>query len=216
VVLVAGYRDVRDVDAVLAAADLFGDRLAGVVFNAVPEGALDGLGTDVVPFLESRDVPVFGVLPRVGELAGVTVAELADELGAEILTGQAPTDATVERFSVGAMGPDVALQQFRRLRDAAVITGVDRAEIQIAALDAPGVRCLVLTGGHRPDDAVVGRAEEAGVPILGVPGDTLTTVERAEDVVRSGRTRDERTVERVRELLVDHADVDRLLGVDPQ
>ena len=214
VVLVTRYSAPGDVDEVLAAADTLGDRLAGVLFNAVPDAAFDELATDVVPFLEGRGVRVFGTLPRKQELAGITVAELAQELGAEVLTDDAPTDAFIERFVVGAMGASEALTQFRRTRDAAMITGGDRTEIQTVALDAPGVKCLLLTGGFRPPGAVVGRAEEAGVPVLLVGSDTLTSIDRAEELVRSGRTRDERTVEAMGDLLADYADLDALLPVD--
>jgi len=211
VVLVATYERPGDVDDVLAAADRLGDRLDGVVFNLVGEGDHDELEHDVVPFLEGRDVPVHGIVPRRQDLAGVTVGDLADELAAEVVT-DVPTDEFVERFSVGAMGADEALRHFRRTRDAAVITGGDRSDIHTAALEAPGIKCLILTGGHRPPGAVVGKAADKGVPILLVRTDTLTTVDRAEEVVRSGRTRDAETVEAMRELLADHADVEGLLG----
>jgi BioD-like phosphotransacetylase family protein len=112
------------------------------------------------------------------------------------------------------MSADTALGHFRRTRDAAVITGGDRSDIHTAALEAPGVKCLILTGGHRPPGAVVGKAEENGIPILVVRTDTLTTIERAEDVVSGGRTNDEGTVQRMSELLSEHADVDGLLGTD--
>ncbi|WP_440769136.1 phosphotransacetylase family protein [Natronorubrum sp. DTA28] len=210
VVLVASYAVPGDVDDVLAAADAFGDRLAGVVFNDVADAAYDPLETDVVPFLESRGVPVFGAVPSERTLSGVTVAELADALGATTLV-EGETDGYVERFSVGAMGPDSALRHFRRTKDAAVITGGDRAEIHTAALEAPGVRCLILTGGHRPSGAIIGQATEQGLAILSVQTDTLTTVERAEDIVRSGRTRDAETVDRMEELLSDHTAVDAVL-----
>jgi len=135
---------------------------------------------------------------------------LADELGAELLT-DAATDGFVERFLVGAMGGDEALRYFRRARDAAVITGGDRADVQTAALDASGVACLVLTGGHRPSGAVLGKAADAGKPVLAVNTDTVTAIERAEEVVRGGRTRDARTVDRMAELLDANVDVDALL-----
>ncbi|TYL36647.1 hypothetical protein CV102_21605 [Natronococcus pandeyae] len=210
VLLVAPYEVPGDVDDVLAAAETFGDRLAGVIFNDVPDAAYDQLETDVVPFLEGRDIPVHGVLPSERTLSGVTVADLADELGASMLVEEG-ADAYVERFTVGAMGADSALRHFRRTKDAAVITGGDRAEIHTAALEAPGVRCLILTGGHRPSGAIVGQATEKDVPILSVQTDTLTTVERAEDVVRSGRTRDAEAVDRMEALLADHAAVDAIL-----
>ena len=211
VLLVAPYALPGDADDVIAAAAALGDRLEGVIFNDVADAAYDTLETEVVPFLEGRGIPVLGVLPTEGALAGVTVGELADELGARLLVENG-TDTYVERFSVGAMGADSALRHFRRTKNAAVITGGDRAEIHTAALEAPGVKCLILTGGHRPSGAVVGQATDKGVPILVVQTDTLTTVERAEDVVRSGRTRDARTVELMEGLLSDHADVERILG----
>lgn len=213
VLLVVPFEEPGDVDEVLAAADMVGDRLGGILFNDVPDAAFDDLVTDVVPFLEGRGIRVFGSIPRDPELAGVTVGELAKELGAEILTGDAPTDSFVQRFVVGSMAAGEALTQFRRTSDAAMITGGDRPEIHIAALDAPGIVCLLLTGGLTPPDTVVGRAEEAGVPILLVRTDTMTTIDRAEDVIRSGRTRDAATVERMRTLLEEYADVDVLLDL---
>lgn len=211
VLLVAPYAAAPDVDDVLVAADRLGDRLAGVLFNAVGDSAFDDLATDVVPFLEGRGVRVFGSLPRVPELAGVAVDELATELGARTLTTDAPTDAIVERFVLGAMSASEALTQFRRTRDAVMVTGGDRSEIQTAALDAPGIECLLLTGGFEPPGAVLGRAEEAGVPVLLVQSDTTTAVERLEAVIRSGRARDATTVERMSDLLAEYADVDAML-----
>ncbi|WP_254862701.1 phosphotransacetylase family protein [Halovivax gelatinilyticus] len=209
VVLVAGYEDVYDVDSVLAAADRFGDRFAGVCFNAVRSTDASTLETDGISFLESRGVPVLGVVPRDERLAGVTVDELASEIGGELLV-ESGTDRTVERFSVGAMGADSALRHFRRYTNTAVVTGGDRSEIQTAALEAPGITCLILTGGHRTSGAVLGKAADESVPIVSVRTDTLTAVERAEAVVRSGRSRDEETIERMESLLADFVDVDRM------
>lgn len=210
-VVVARHRRPEEVDRTLAAADRFGDRLEGVLFNGIGDGVLDDLEADVVPFLRDRGVDTLGVLPRRRELAGVPVERLAEELGAEVLT-DAGGEVLIERFLIGAMGREVAVGHFQRTRAAAVITGGDRADIQTAAIEAPGVRCLVLTGGYHPSEAVLGRAAAAGVPVLLVGADTRTAVERAEGVVRSGRTRDAETVAIMRELLERHADVDRLLG----
>jgi hypothetical protein len=211
VVLIAEYTTPADVDETLAAARQIGNRLAGVIFNRVPDTAYDEVEGLVVPFLEERGVPVVGVLPREPALAGVTVADLASELGAELLT-DVPTDDVVERFLVGAMSGESALRFFRRTKDAAVVTGGDRTDIHTAALEAPGVKCLVLTGGRRPPSTVLGTAAEKGVPVMVCSADTLTTLERAEEVIHGGRTRDAHTVEVMGNLLVDHADVDALIG----
>jgi BioD-like phosphotransacetylase family protein len=142
------------------------------------------------------------------------VADLADSIGADVLTEGVPTNTFIARFTVGAMGSDAALRQFRRMRDAAMITGGDRASVQNAALQAPGIRCLILTGGLRPPGTVLGRAESAGVPVLLVQSDTKTTVDRVEEVIRSGRTRDLDTVDTMRGLLTESIDVDALLDAE--
>ncbi|MFB6188988.1 MAG: phosphotransacetylase family protein [Halapricum sp.] len=212
VVLLSRYDEPGDVDDILAAVDQIGDSLAGVLFNAVPDASLDQLTQDVVPFLENRGVDVVGVMPRVKELAGMTVGELANRLGAEVLTSDVSTDVFIERFTVGAMSGESALTQFRRMQNAAMITGGDRAEIVTAALEAPGIKCIILGGGFRPTGAVIGKAEQRGVPVLLLQSDTRMVIDRAEDVLRSGPTRDPKTVERVEELLSAHADVEDLFG----
>ncbi|MFQ3294034.1 MAG: BioD-like phosphotransacetylase family protein [Halobacteriales archaeon] len=209
--LVSSYEQPGDVDDVIAAAETLGDDLIGVLFNKVPDQAYDSLEEDAAPYLDGKGIDVLGIVPKEQELAGVTVGDLADELGAEVLT-ETSMDSYIERFQVGAMSSEEALRYFRRSKDAAVITGGDRAEIQTAALEAPGIRALILSGGHRPSNAVLGKAEEQDVPVLLVQSDTLTAVERAEDVVRGGQTRDEKTVERMSELLHDHADTDAIIG----
>ena len=213
VVLVSHYAEPGDVDGVLDAARAVGDRLRGVLYNDVSATAFDELTDDVMPFLDGRGVDSLGAVPHDEQLAGITVAELADALGAEQLTPSVPTDGRVERFAVGAMSASAALTAFRRTRNAAVITGGDRPDIQTAALEASGVVCLVLTGGYRPSNSVLGRAAEEGVPVLLVEGESRATVDRTERRLRSGRTQRPETVERMAELLEEGVDVDTLLGL---
>jgi BioD-like phosphotransacetylase family protein len=212
ILLLADHDEPGDVDDVLAAAADAGDRLGGVLFNRIADADYETVAADLAPFLEGRGVPSLGVLPRDPSLAGVDVATLTDELGAETLT-ETPGDGLVRGFLVGAMGGDAALRHIRRRRDVAVITGGDRSDVLTAAIDAGGVSCLVLTGGHRPSGAILGKAETAGVPVLLVDTDTLTAVERAEEVVHDGRTRDAETVATMRELLTDHTDVAAILDL---
>ncbi|QSG12450.1 BioD-like N-terminal domain of phosphotransacetylase [Halapricum desulfuricans] len=211
VVLLSRYDEAGDVDEIISAAEQIGDDFAGVLFNAVPDSQLDQLTTDVAPFLENRGIDVLGVIPRVQELAGMTVGELADRLGAEVLTTDVSTDVFIERITVGAMSAEGALTQFRRTQNAAMITGGDRSEIVTAALQASGIKCIILGGGFRPTGAVLGEAEKRGVPVLLLQSDTRMAIDRAEDVLQSGPTRDPETVERMGQLLEDHADVDVLL-----
>ena len=210
-VLTATYQEPSDVDQTVAAARRFDDHLEGILFNAIGDSVVDELEADVASYLEAEGIGVLGVIPRLRELAGVTVDQLANELGGELLSTEG-TDRLVERFLIGAMGREAASAHLRRTRAAAVITGGDRADIQSIAIEAPGVECLILTGSMRPSEAIIGRATSAGMPVLLCAADTRTIVDRAEAIVRSGRTRDVEAVELMRSLLEDHTDVDALLG----
>jgi BioD-like phosphotransacetylase family protein len=211
VVLVAPYEEPGDVDDVLAAADLLSNRLGGVLFNAVPDAAFDGVASDAVPYLESRGIRVYGTVPRDADLAAVSVAELAGELGAEVLTDGAPVDGRVRRLAVGATSAGDAADRLEALDDAALVVGGGRADVQTVALEAAGVTCLLATGGSGPSEAVLDRAESAGVPVLRVDAGPETALAAAEAVVEAGGPCDAEAVERMRQLLADYADVDAML-----
>lgn len=56
-----------------------------------------------------------------------------------------------------------------------IITG-DRAGVQLLAVEA-GVKCLVITSGFRPADAILVAAQSKGVTILVTPRDTASTTQ---------------------------------------
>ncbi|MEX1315780.1 MAG: phosphotransacetylase family protein [Synechococcaceae cyanobacterium] len=176
VLLVESWSDVRSVDALLAARSALGERLAGVVLNGVDPDGLISLRQEIVPALERLGIPVLGVMPRSPLLRSVAVAELARRLQAEVLCCHDRLDLLVETLSIGAMNVNSAMEFFRRRRNMAVVTGADRTDIQLAALEA-STQCLILTGVGEPLPQLVTRAEELDVPLLKVEHDTLTTVE---------------------------------------
>jgi len=160
--------------------------LIGVVINGVPPEALEVVKTKVVPFLESRNVHIMGVLPHEQTLMSISVPELNQMLGGKLLTKPNPPDALIENLAVGAMSVESALPHFRRTMRKAVITGGDRADIQAAALET-STTALVLTGNLQPSSTILRHAEDRGVAVLLVPFNTLETVERVEKVF--GKTR---------------------------
>jgi len=214
VLLVSDYTEPRDLDDLLAGTADIGDRLHGVLFNDITVSEYDDLTDNTIPFLNGRDIETVGTVSHDDELSGVTVGELAENLGAEILTKDVSTDRRIQRFSVGAMGSSAALDQFRRARNGAVITGGDRSDIQTTALEASGVQCLVLTGGYRPSNTIIGKAVDRDVPVLLVQSDTRKTIDRTERVLRSGRTQRAETVEQMAELLKESVDIGDLLDLN--
>ncbi|HEX9118830.1 MAG TPA: phosphotransacetylase family protein [Anaerolineae bacterium] len=196
-------------DRALSAKNYFGDRLLGTVINQVPRNQVDWVHDLVVPFLKRQGVEVFGVLPKDQVLAAPSVRELAEGLGAEILCCSEAVDNLVETMLVGAMSVESALSYFRRQPNKAVITGGDRGDIQLAALET-STRCLILTGNLYPSPAVLNRAEEMHCPIILTNKDTLTTTEIIEGYFGRSRFQQPQKINRFAALLNENFNFDAL------
>ncbi len=209
VVVVKYGDDLQTIDDALSARAELGDSLVGVVLNEVPRQRMPFVQEMVKPGLEERGVHVLAVLPMERLLLSVSVGELAGFLSGRILCGEDKTDELVEHLMVGAMSVDSALTYFRRKPNKAVITGGDRPDIQLAALET-STKCLILTGNLQPSPIILGRAEEVGVPMILVRQDTLTAVEVIERYFGKTRFHQEKKVLRFEEMLADRFDFDCL------
>ncbi|ERN40021.1 bioD-like N-terminal domain of phosphotransacetylase [Rubidibacter lacunae KORDI 51-2] len=210
VLLVVRGRSPRSVDAVLAAKEQLGERLVGVSINSVPDSQRCLMAESVRPYLERHGIPVFGLLPSSELLESVSVREIANQLGARVLCCANRLDLMVENLTIGAMNVNSALRYFRKGRNLAVITGGDRSDLQLAAMET-SAHCLILTGQVDPQEFILQRAEALEVPILNVDLDTLTTVQIVERVFARARIQEPIKVDCVRELMSEHFDLDRLL-----
>jgi uncharacterized protein len=186
-----------------------GDRLIGVLINSVDQVQLDLVRTRIVPYLEQHGVAVFGVLPADAQLAGVIVGDLHEFLGGQFIGKSEWAEKLIEQLMIGAMGSASALNHFRRRVNKAVITGGDRTDIQMAALQT-STSALVLTGNTRPAASVIDYAEEQQVPIILLADDTLTTVDRAERIFGHIRFKQGAKIQRFNELMDAAFDYQRL------
>ena len=209
VLLVHPWHDSRSVDALLDAKQQLGERLLGVVLNAVFPEEIGILKKEVVPALENLGIMVFGVMPRSPLLRSVTVGELVRRLKARIICCPERLELLVETLSIGAMNVNSAMEFFRRRRNMAVVTGADRTDIQLAALEA-STQCLILTGAGEPLPQLISRAEELDVPILKVEMDTLSTVEVIEKAFGHVRLHEAVKATYAYRLVEEHCDISKL------
>ena len=210
VLAVVKYRDeVRLLDDALTAQTRLGDLLRGVIINRVPADAADYVRKDAIPYLERQGIPVLGALPEERGLEAISLGELLQVVGGEVLTENQDPDALVETLTVGAMTSDVALSRFRKQARKAVIPGGDRADIQLAALETSTV-CLILTGNLRPSPLILKQAEESGVAVVLVPENTLETVEAVDAIFGKTRMAQAAKLEQFQALFDQHVDWARL------
>lgn len=204
--IVARFTGESVVDAILAARQAMGSRLIGAVVTGIPVSHKEFAQRVLRPALERRGVRVLGTLPVDVLLSAVTVRELVTRLGGTFLCCEEAGEELVERLMVGAMNAEHAVSYFRRQANKAVITGGDRPNIQHAALETP-TRCLILTGPFPADPDVLEQARTLGVPVVTVPLDTLTAVERSQEVFATSRYRQDKKIARFEELFNRHFDV---------
>ncbi|MCC6905107.1 MAG: phosphotransacetylase family protein [Anaerolineae bacterium] len=196
-------------DDVLTAEFRLKDRLLGVIINRVPEEGAAFLAQQGISFLEKHGVPVFGVLPERRNLSSISVSELVDTLDAEVLAAEDRLEGLVEELMVGAMGAQEALSRFRAYRNKAVITGGDRTDMQLAALET-STACLILTGNLTPSASVIDRANDQHVPVLLVKRNTIETIEQIEKVFGKTRLGQAEKLAHFESLMAEHVDYRRL------
>ncbi len=212
VLLVNRYHPVSSIDILLSAQQQLGKRLLGVVINDIPRDRVDAVQATLVPYLEQSGIPVIAIVHRNGLLRSVTVKQLVEQLDAEVLCRPDRLDLMVESLSIGAMNVNSALEYFRRGNNMAVVTGGDRADIQLAALET-STQCLILTGHLPPQPFIVSRAEDLEIPILSVDLDTLTTVEIIDRCFGQVRLQETIKINCARELFGHHCEIDRLMSI---
>lgn len=163
--------------------------LVGNVFNNISRSLWAKAVGIYKPLLEEQGYRVLGLIPKRPEIASPTAKEYYEVLGGELLAGRDNLDRLVEEVMVGAMTAESALTYFRRSADKAVILGGDRTDVALAALET-STSVLILTGGLYPDLQVISRAQEKGVPLILVPYDTYTTIEKISHLSRRLRPDD--------------------------
>ena len=197
------------VDDVLTAQFRLRDQLMGVLINQAPEEGLRFVKEYAGPFLEGKGILLLGILPRVPKLSALSVGELVDLLDAEVLTESYDPDTLVETLTVGAMTAEAALSRFRRYQNKAVITGGDRTDIQLAALET-STTVLILTGNLRPSPLIIQQAENLNVPILLVNDNTMETVEVVERAHGKTRLGQPDKLDTFIQLMEEHVDIKRI------
>ncbi len=170
----------RQVDEIVHCNGMFQDRglnVIGVIFNLVEYHLVERVREFISVFLEKHNIYSYGIIPDKYDLMSPTLLDISSVLDAEVLEGYEKLDNLVEDFLVGAMGAEAALKWLRRSRRPVIITGGDRTELLLTALELKPSG-IILTGNLYPALKVLTKARENEVPILLVPYDTFTTVEK--------------------------------------
>ena len=208
VVTVVGYRSsLQVVDDALTAATRLGDRLVGVLINAIPQDREEYVNNLVKPYLKKQNINVLATMPFKKRLRAVDVGEIVHSISGELICYDC-LDDLVENLVVASMGVEHTIDQFRQVENKAVIVGGDRPDIQIDALET-STKVLILTGNLRPTPMIQEQADLLGVAIILSPFDTLTTIEKVERIFEKSRFHQLEKVKSFQHLLSQNMDFEQ-------
>ncbi len=187
--------------------EFLGVNLAGVVINKIKEKK--EIEDIVIPPLKRKGIDVLGILPYEKELAGLIVEDVVDILGANLLTGEEGLRKRIDKVFIGAMNIDSALSYLRRHANKAIITGGDRTDMQLAALET-STSCLILTGGIYPSPQIIAKAEKRNVPVMLVSPDTYSVSKRFEAIRPKIEARDKEKIAAAEKIVRENVDLSEL------
>lgn len=182
-----------------------GVSIAGSIFNNVSQAQWNKTGTVYKPLIEEKGFSVLGIIPRRIEVSSPTVAEFYNALQGEILAAPDHMNRLVEEVVIGSMTTESALGYLRRAPNKVLITGGDRSDMALTALET-STSAIIFTGGLYPDVRILSRAEAKGVPVILVHEDTYTTVENLHTVYRSIDPQNTEAIKIVTENIEKHVD----------
>lgn len=204
VILLAAYT-LATKDEIAQAALAFGDSLLGVVLNQVPPRRMAPARSSLAPSLAERGIRVLGIIADDRLLFTLTIGELAQHLGAEVLAGKDHLDGLIENLMIGALTADPAAPYLARRSGKAVVTRADRPDIQLATLNTD-VRCLILAGPAKTLPEVLNRAQDRGVAVIQVKDDVITTVGRIDEALTATTFHQEQKLKHLDRLLAESFD----------
>jgi len=217
IILVSRFKNDHTVDEVLQARDYalrWDRRISGVIINRVPKGMMERAKRVIKPLLEDNDIKVLGVIPEDRMLGALTVREIHEAIGGNILAGKEGMDKLVETVLVGAMTPESAMRYFQKAKNELVITGGDRTDIVFAALEA-GATAIILTGNLHPSVKIFPRADDLAVPLILVPYDTYTTLRMVQGIVGKIKPNDQRRIGKAKRLVKENTEWKQILLNSP-
>ena len=209
VLLVNKYTGDFFLDSVNETRKVLGKKLLGIVLNWVKEEQKLDIDELVIPWLEKQGIPVLGCIPYDSFLTAITVSELSERLAGRVICGQESLHNFVQNYLIGGMEVDKFVEYLRRTPDACVMVGGDRADIQLIAIEE-GVRCLVLTGNLMPNEIIISKAEQRGVPIILVRENTYSIAQKIQDIAARLSLKEKEKVDKGLSLVNKYVNFERL------
>ncbi len=197
-----------------------GVEVLGVVVNKVRPHEVEAVENITRRALEDRGIRFFGAIPQVPELEQITMLQVLEETGGEVLHGEGRLSNRVGHVMVGAMTAHNAIEHFRDQNVLLVVPG-DRDDILLAALVAAFIdrdrnfqlAGIVLSGGIRPTQTIFDMMRRVQVPVIAVQQTSYQTAADINNIVVRISPADQDRIHTIVEQVAIHVRAEEILAL---
>jgi BioD-like phosphotransacetylase family protein len=193
-----------------------GVEIIGVMLNKVLPDKVDYVTDFARRGLKRKGLELLGVLPFEPILGSPSMDLIREELHAELLNTPATLNTMVDDVIIGAMGAHNAMQFFKR--GVLLITPGDREDILLAAGAATMPQSedkmagIVLTGGLRPNEAILKALQTLPIPVLLAKADSYQVASRVHNLTVKTRPNDAEKISLIRNLVAQNVNVKKIIN----
>ena len=192
--------------------DKAGVEVVGAILNKVMPDKLEFIRDFAGRGLRKLGVPLLGVVPLQETLVYPNLDQVADETKARWL--HQPTGLRrVRRVVIGAMSARRSAE-YLRVPGTLVIVPGDREDLLEAFLAAGGGKSLtgvIFSNGLLPNDDIVRRLKEAGLPMAAVEAESFAVTARINNMTVKTMRQDSDKIPIIEKMIADSVDIRSLL-----
>jgi len=193
-----------------------GCRVIGMVANKFLPEKVDELGPLLGDWLSQHSARLLGIIPYEPMLAEITMQQIADEMGAEVIHGAGNLNRRITECIIGAE-PAHRLLYSLHPGVLAIIPG-DRDDLVLAAVsceeltpEMAGAIGICLTSGILPHQSVMRIIARSKAPVIAIDAGTYQVASEISDLVAKVLPSDAEKIETGKRLVSENLDLDALL-----
>ena len=192
--------------------DQSGVEVVGVILNKVLPDKIDFIRDFASRGLKKLGVPLIGVVPLQETLVYPNLDQVADETKARWIH-QPSGLRRVRRVVIGAMSARRAAEYFR-VNGTLVIVPGDREDLLEAFIDGGGAKSLsgiILSNGLLPNDALMKKLTDAGIPVAAVEAESFAVTARINNMTVKTMKQDSDKIPFIEKMIRESVDIPALL-----
>jgi BioD-like phosphotransacetylase family protein len=192
--------------------DQAGVEVVGVILNKVLPDKIEFIRDFAGRGLKKLGVPLLGVVPLQETLVYPNLDQVADETRARWIH-QPSGLRRVRRVVIGAMSARRAAE-YLRVNGTLVIVPGDREDLLDAFIQGGGAQSLsgiILSNGLLPNDSIMRRLTEAGIPVAAVEAESFAVTARINNMTVKTMRQDADKIPIIEKMIRESVDIGALL-----